>query len=268
MLTRNMPTKRTMIVGLCLFGAACSSGSGDSVSATGEGTESTSADPTTATTASPSPTTIMITTQAEPTTTSETTIAGELIDYGPPIGSELAVIGVPVGDDLNFRAGPAVSQEILDTALPLSPGREILYLGETWSAPTSVWWRVALDGQDSWASVKYLGILGQTNDITAELPAMTAESLEDLSKQVANTRASVEPKSRVVLLTEPAPDHDDVSFLYLDVIGLGDDSLKGERLKVLGRLSYDGDGAVTEVELVGVERTLICERGVSGGFCL
>ena len=55
----------------------------------------------------------------------------------------------------------------------------------------------------------------------------------------------------------------------VDVIGLGDDSIKGERLHVFATVVYDDAGrVVVSYDLKSVEATLLCGRGVSDGLCL
>jgi hypothetical protein len=56
-----------------------------------------------------------------------------------------------------------------------------------------------------------------------------------------------------------------VRDVVFDVIGVGDDAVLGVRLRVFGAPVQDGEG----VELRSVERTLLCDRGVTDdGRCV
>jgi len=56
----------------------------------------------------------------------------------------------------------------------------------------------------------------------------------------------------------------DLGDTTYDVIGLGDDAQLGWRLHVFGTPSESGEGFF----LKSIERTLLCGRGVSDGFCV
>ena len=59
-----------------------------------------------------------------------------------------------------------------------------------------------------------------------------------------------------------------------DVVGFADDSVAGERLRITGRrmiadLPHTAVASVFAYELIGVESTIICYRGVTAdGICL
>ena len=54
----------------------------------------------------------------------------------------------------------------------------------------------------------------------------------------------------------------DLTEVTYDVIGLADDSIRGVRLHIFAEETSDG------FTLRTVEMTLLCGRGVSGGFCV
>lgn len=208
--------------------------------------------------------------QAEPV------VPGEPLDFGPRAGTELTVVGVDFDDVLNFRAEPDPSSEILAIAVPTADV-EILALGEAWAAPTGVWWKVSIDGQEAWANQRFLGGSGAPADIfavvAAELVTLEYESLEDASRAVAATRASTDPASRIVFATEPLAFDAIGGFVTIDVLDIGDDSVKGERLRIEVEFVFDEDGDEGAQDLLGVivtavEATPICGRGVSAGLCV
>ncbi len=204
----------------------------------------------------------------------EPTIPGSPLDFGPEAGTSLSVVGVRYDDRLNFRVDPSPSASILDTAAPLG-GKNIVALGEAWQAPSGVWWKVAIDGQEAWANQRFLGspIAGVERfpQVSSELASVEFETLADAAQAVAATRASTEPKSRVVLASEPLL-FEEGGRAIVDVLDLGDDAVKGERLDITVETIYDESGPEGAQDVLGVRVTSvriipICGRGVSGGLC-
>jgi hypothetical protein len=72
--------------------------------------------------------------------------------------------------------------------------------------------------------------------------------------------ASEEPESDIVLTS--APDVGDLGEVTYDVVGLGDDAVRGVRLHVFGQ---PVDEAFT---LHTVEMTALCGRGEDQGACV
>jgi hypothetical protein len=259
------------VLALVLVAAAC--GDDDGGPADTGAVTTTSVAPTTTTT---TPTTSTTTTTAAPTTSTTTTttttvapttttLPGEPIDVPPRRGDIVAVVGVAHDDVLNVRAGPGTNQAIVTTLGPLED--EVLVLGNARLLPNSIWTQVEFGGVVGWASITFLGYLGQTDDVTAQLVAdlgevPTAETMLDLGLIVAGAFASEEPPSRIVMSV--APTVGDLGEVTYDVTGLGDDALYGFRLHVFGMPNEGGEG----FSLKTVEQTLICGRGLSEGLCL
>ncbi len=255
---------------LAMAVAACGE-SGDAGTTT---TTTTVAETTTSTiattTTSSVPTTVPATTTStsveESTTTTGTSsgLPGEPIDFGPAEGDTLAVIGVAHDDVLNLRAAPGADQEILDGIPPLYD--DLTALGETRQLPGSMWIRVDYDGSDGWVNIRFIGYLGDTTDATADIVESLgevpgAETMLDLGQIVAESLASDEPVSDIVLTV--APTVGDLGEVTYDVVGLGDDAVRGLRVHVFGQ---PGDESFT---LDTVEITTLCGRGVDGdGFCI
>lgn len=178
-------------------------------------------------------------------------------------GGTYAVVGVAHDDVLNVRAAPGVDAEIV-TELP--PDGEATATGrDRLLNPGGLWYEVDAAGTIGWVNAGFLGGLGPVTDVTAavveanggELP--TAETMEQLGEAVAATRASEEPPSDIVVSV--APSVGDLAEITVDVIGLGDDSVHGERLHVFATPAEGGDGFV----LKSVEATALCGRGANSG---
>ncbi len=240
--------------------------------------ETTTAPPTTAA----SPSTVPPTTAATPSTTAdapsttEPPVAGEPLDFGPQAGTRLIVVGVEHDDVLNFRVDPDPQSTIVATAGPLVPS-SIVAQGKSWAAPSGVWWLVTIEGESAWANQRYLAGAGNTFDITAQaladLGSARFETLEDAGETVAAQRVTDSgPEPRFAHPIEPIL-HETGGTLVVDVLDLGDDSVKGERLLITVVPIFDDSGDegaqdVIGVQVISVEVTPLCARGVSGGLCL
>ena len=208
------------------------------------------------------------TTTTEPTTTTTgpttTTLPGEPIDIGPRAGDVIAVIGVAHDDVLNVRVAPGTDQRIVDELDPLAD--DIVALGNARTLSLSIWIEVDTGDTTGWVSSRFIGYLGQTTDETAaiidrlgEIPE--AETMLDLGLILAEAVASDDPPSSIVMSV--APSVGDLGEVTYDVVGLGDDAVRGLRLHVFGTPSASQDGFV----LKSVEQTLLCGRGLSDGLC-
>ena len=247
---RTRPLALTAVVALAV--AACGGGA-DTADTTTTGSE-----PTTTITAAPETTS----TTTEPPTT---TLPGDPIDIGPSAGDVLAVIGVAHDDVLNVRAAPGTDQAIVVELEPFAD--DVVAVGNSRSLPRSIWFEVDVDGVTGWSSSSFLGYLGQTTDETASIIDLLgetpeAETMTDLGRVVAEALASDEPPSRIVMTVSPTVG--DLGEVTYDLVGLGDDALRGFRLHVFGTPSESGEGFV----LRSVEQTLLCGRGVNAGLCV
>lgn len=176
------------------------------------------------------------------------------------------MVGVAHDDILNFRAGPGTDSEVIDRLAPTETG--LIATGRARALPESIWFEVEVDGVTGWVSSAYVGYLGLTDDATAEVIAALgetpgAETMLDLGLVVAEAMAPAEPPPRIVMSIIPTVG--DLGEVTYDVVGLGDDALRGMRLHVFGDPAEGGEGFV----LSNVERTLICGRGVTDdGLCV
>ena len=251
---------------LGLVVAACGTESGASETSTTivETTTTTLAAATTTTAAAATTTTAAA---ATPTTSGSpvtTILRGDPVDLGPPAGAELAVIGVAYDDVLNLRARPGADQPILAEIPPTYDG--LIALGESRSLP-AFWTMVDYEGTEGWVNMAYLGYIGATDDVTSQTiddfgERPEASTMTELGIIVAEAAASDDPPSRIVnVVKESIGDLGEVTF---DVVGLGDDSVRGVRLHVFAEL------VGTHWQLRTVEQTVLCDpaRGVDDdGIC-
>lgn len=242
-------------IALALIVAAC--GAGDVAEST-----TTTAAATSTTTATTTATQETTTTTVPETTSTE--LPGLPIDFGPAEGDTLAVIGVAHDDVLNLRAAPGADQEIVAVIPNLADG--LTALGNTRDTGDSFWIEVEYDGTTGWVHYSFIGYLGVTDDMTSTVidqlgETPIAETMLDIGAAVAATFASEEPESDIVLTV--APTVGDLGEVTYDVIGIGDDAVRGFRVHVFGQPEDETFG------LKSVEVTTLCGRGVTDeGLCL
>lgn len=249
----NVRLQATLVVtALGLVVAACGVDSG------GSETSTTAVEATTTTTEA----TIATTTTTGSTTT--TVMGGDPVDLGPSAGAELGVVGVAHDDVLNLRAAPGADQAIVDEIPPTYDG--LVAEGETRTLPA--WTKVDYEGNEGWVNLRYLAYLGTTDDITSQVISEMggrpeAATMTELGRMVAEALSSEDPPSDIVEVVETSVG--DLGEVTFDVVGLGDDAVRGLRLHVFGEPS---DGGFT---LCTVEQTVLCDptRGVDAeGFCV
>jgi hypothetical protein len=262
-----------LLATVALLAAACGVDSGadstTSTSISAPSTTSTAAVGSTTTTSTLPATTTTVeattTTSRAPGTTTTTGLPGEPIDFGPAEGDVLMVIGVRHDDVLNLRAGPGTSQAIRDEIPPTFD--DLVARGNTRQLPSSLWVEVSYENTTGWVSLKFVGYEGDTTDETARIVSELGETpveatMTALGELVAEQFASQdEPESDIVQVT--AVTTGDLAEVTYDVVGLGDDAVRGVRLHIFAEQSSGG------FSLKSVEVTLICGRGVDGdGACV
>ncbi|MEA1902223.1 MAG: SH3 domain-containing protein [Actinomycetota bacterium] len=202
-------------------------------------------------------------TEIVPTSTTSTTLPGEVIDFGPMEGDVLMVIGVRHDDVLNLRSGPGIDQDIVGEMA--ADFKEMIALGETRQIPDAFWIAVEIGGMPGWVNMRYIGYEGATDDLTSQVVAdlggiPMADTMVELGLLVVETMASEDPASDIVVVVDETVG--DLGEVTYDVVGLGDDAVRGLRVHVFGQPSADG------FSLKSVEVTTICGRGISpDGLC-
>jgi len=235
-------------------------------------TEVTTTTSHTTTTAAPSATT---TTPSPPATHTPPSVApplvptpgggpalpGEPFDRHPPAGAVLGVVGVAHDDVLNVREFPGLTAIVARLA---PTAEDVVSAGEGRLLTDSVWWKITASGTTGWVNARYVAYLGTVVDLTAAVVRdhgsyPTGPTMEALGRTVAETVASDDPLSTIVMSV--APSSGDLGEVTYDVIGLGDDAQAGWRLHVFG--TPDGGS----FELKSVEATALCDRGITGDAC-
>lgn len=255
--------------------AACSDGDsdGDSAAATSTTAAATSTTTTATTIAGGGDTSSSTSgptdsTEASTTTTTgeEGPLAGERVEIFPYADAQLAVVGVAADDTLNVRAGPGTSASIVYELAPLETG--ITATGHNRTLEGSGFWaEITHDGRTGWANAAFLLQLGAVDDVTSRLfptpdDRPSAETVLELGQAVAALRASEEPRSKIVVVDGPSVG--DLGEITVDVIGLGDDAVGGERLTIFAEPDPGGESFTVR----SVELTTLCTRGVSDGLCV
>jgi len=211
-------------------------------------------------------------TTTEATSTSTTAddpggeLPGEVIEIYPYEGASLAVVGVERDDTLAVRTGPGTDFDVVTELSPLATG--VIATGHNRQVTDAIWAEVEAEGGTGWADVRYLLQLGATDDVTeslvdadGQLPA--GETMVDVAGAVAERRASTEPPSRTAVIEDP--EVGELGSITVDVIGLGDDALGGERLHILAEPVPEGEAFVVQ----SVQRLALCSRGVTDdGLCV
>ena len=231
---------------IALLGFSACTGSSVETAGDSAETTSTSVVATTETTA-PAPTTDA----PEPSTgiTPPESMPGDVIEFGPREGDEIAVVGVAYDDTLNVRIAPGIEFDVIDT---LAPDANMTAGGENRLLTNSFWVEIdAADGK-GWVNEAFVGFLGVTRSVDLNtIDVLPASSAEQFGFSVAETFASTDPVSTIALV-----DVSD-SVVTFDVLGLGDDALKGLRLTV----------ATTEIDegftISGLQEQAICSRGLA-----
>ncbi|MYE64871.1 MAG: hypothetical protein F4231_02975 [Acidimicrobiaceae bacterium] len=224
-------------------------------------------------------------------------LPGEPLELGPAEGAGLAVVGIRYDSALNMRAVPNgeiiarldnVMDGVRDPAIyvrrPDSDDiittvvwkRGVVATGNTRELTTSIWHEFLAGDLTGWSSAAFLAQLGATEDATSEVvdalgELPVADTMVELGLEVAQTMASQEPRSSVVVSGAPGL-AGDLGQVTIDIVGIGDDSVRGFRLVVFAHPAEDwtpdDPGPFT---LKSVERTVLCHshRGVSDeGLCL
>ena len=250
--------RRRTVAALVIAALAMSGACGDDDVETSDATTPEAPSSTTTTTAD---------TTTSPST--DTSVPGDLpgtvIDLFPYEGAAMAVVGVAADDVLNVRAGPGVAFDVVATLEPTSDGEATATGTNRQPDGGPIWAEVLIGDVIGWANTAFLLQSGAVDDATAELyPAPddrpSAETLVDLAAIVASAVASQEPPSEITIVDGPTVG--DLGEIAVDVIGLGDDSVGGYRLRIFAEEGPDTFTVRT------VERTTFCSRGAGDdGLC-
>ncbi len=196
-----------------------------------------------------------------PSSTGSSPLPGERQDIYPYQGAKLAVAGVAADDTLKVRSGPGTDFNVV---LELQPtATNATATGHNRSLPDAGFWsEIVVEGQAGWANTSFLLQPGEVNDVTTALyptPAdrPTEKTMLELGRAVARVRAADDPEANTVVVDGPTVG--DVGEITMDIVGVGDDSVGGERLKIFAEPGSRGASFTVR----SVEATTFCRRGVT-----
>lgn len=232
-----------------------------------EGSSATSADDGDATDPSDPPATDGRTTVAgggDPLPDDE--LPGDAFEGFAREGDELTVVGVAHDDVLNVRRGPGTDFPVVAELAPV--GETVVATGRGRLLTRSLWYEIEVGPVVGWASAGFLAFPGVVDDVTATVvddmgERAGAETMLDLGRAVATSRASQDVESRITMAVPP--EVGDLGEVTYDVIGVADDAVLGYRLHVFATPAPGGE----RFTLDSVEQTVLCSRGVDAdGRCL
>ena len=184
---------------------------------------------------------------------------------GPESGAPRGVAGVAADDTLNVRDVPGTDGDVFGELDPLA--EDITMTGRARLVDDAVWYEIEGEAaDDGWVNASYLAAIGQTDDITSELDTRPeAETMLQLADAVAAMRMPAETEGEGPrMVVSNGPTVGDLGEITVDIVGLLDDAVKGERLHLFAEPSPSGEGFILRT----IERTLLCARGVSDGLCV
>lgn len=193
-------------------------------------------------------------------------LPGEYIaTYFSEAGTTVDVVGVAVGDVLSVRALPDATS---DEVGRLAPTDEATLAGRERSTGDAMWAEVEFADGTGWVDSAHLAFIPEEGkDVTAKVagivegadaPDDPAELARYVGQRYAETLGGGEG-TRVILVETPS---DDVLVYRVDILGLQDDSVLGERLEI--RMEHTGAGH----EVTEAAGHPICGRGAEGGLCV
>jgi hypothetical protein len=194
-------------------------------------------------------------------------LPGERQDIYPYEGAKLGVVGVAADDTLKVRSGPGTGFGVVFELRPTAMNATAT--GHNRSVKDAGFWsEIMLEGRTGWANTSFLLQPGEVNDITAALfptPAdrPTEKTMLELGQAVARVRAGDDSEAEIVVVDGPSVG--DVGEITVDIVGVSDDSVGGERLKIFAEPGSRGDSFTVR----SVEAMTFCRRGViEGGLCV
>lgn len=189
-------------------------------------------------------------------------LPGEVLEVYPYEGAELAVVGVEAGDTLNVRSIPGVDGDVVTELDPLATG--LVASGHNRSVDDALWVEVSVGSDSGWVNGAYVSHLGESMDVTADLPDPTLyeSTIVNLIDTIVAQRSGESTTATSVTVAETYDDSG--ADVTIDILGFQDDSVAGERIRIIAGPSDRGAG----YELISLDVTPLCSRGVSEGLCL
>lgn len=218
-------------------------------------------------TATPVPAAVAPTATAAATATPTSTDGLPGVAIAVPIseGARLAVVGIEAGSSLNVRELPGVEHPVT-TSLSVA-GQPAIATGRARlldnDGTRAIWYEITTSDAIGWASGSFLAPLAGTQPTSrwAEIGLAfdSAEQAVDGIRAAVLAQPTGGPQPTVVVVTGPSADGDRTS-VTIDIVGFLDDSVLGERLRIIGEPGPRGSFVIS-----GIESTSLCRRGSGSG---
>ena len=225
--------------------------------------------PGTLSTATPVPAAVLPTATAvvTATPTSSDGLPGVAIAVPIAEGARLTVVGIEAGSSLNVRELPGVEHPVA-TSLSVG-GQPAVATGRARlldDGTNAIWYEITTSDAIGWASGSFLAPLAGTQPTSRW--AEIGLAFDSPEQAVDGIRAAVlaqpgEGSPSVVVVAGPSADGERTS-VTIDILGYLDDSVAGERLRIIGEAGPRGSFVIS-----GIESTWLCQRGSanSEGLC-
>ncbi len=197
-------------------------------------------------------------------------------------GSVLGVVGIAFDDTLSVHSLPGSDQPVIGTLPPLS--RDVVASGRAQLlGPGKVYLEVTAGGITGWVHSRHVLFIAGPQDFTAMVLSAfgstpRAPSMLELGRTVVDALGPPPDAPSRILVVVSAPTDGSIAEVTFDEFfgeEFGDDSIAGDRYRVVGRQVPEGDLPVTGLvstivyELVRVEWTGLCWRGAAPeGLCV
>lgn len=176
-------------------------------------------------------------------------------------GAQIAVVGRPANDQAWVGSFPADDVEFFGSLWAFDRiDSGLIAIGEAASYQGGpVWERVEKDGKEpGYIPQNQTGVIGASEDITSNVSDLEAASADELLDLVADTIADAEGLEPIKITIREFGGRE----LFYDLIGGGDPTTRGERLRIV----VEESGDVFRVAMV--ERWIICVSAVTeAGVC-
>ena len=197
-------------------------------------------------------------------------------------GSVLGVVGIAFDDTLSVHSLPGSDQPLIGTLPPLT--RDVVASGQAQLlGPGEVYLEVTAAGITGWVHSRHVLFIAGPQDFTAMVLSTfgstpRAPSMLELGRTVVDALGPPPDAPSRILVVVSAPTEGSTAEVTFDEFfgeGFGDDSIAGDRYRVVGRQVPEGDLPATGLastvvyELVRVEWTGLCWRGAAPeGLCV
>ncbi len=205
-------------------------------------------------------------------TTTTTEMPGVELELTVAEGTELQPFGLEVGELIEFRELPDVSFDVVETVeMGAAEPPPIVATGVARTITGGVWWEVTVNGTTAWVERSNVAVFGEPTEILEEVLAVLdvpPRDLDALGRLIGRTRFG-EARARVTLPSEPEGLSQVAGTVVVDLIGLRDEGVRGERLVIQADIFRNNGGAtVSTTNVNSIQRFPVCETDAVDGVCL